>query len=93
MYKNVKHPTNAKNGHNEGKHVEGKEGMPAEEIADDEVEIGKTGGKPGTKSTPINEEHTYNRTQALTVDQYQPSAAAPITAPPPYAEAHLSRKV
>jgi hypothetical protein len=61
MNKNVKHPTNAKKGHNEGKHVEGKEGeqpgtiRPAEEIADDEVEIGKTGGKPGTKSTPITE--------------------------------------
>ena len=30
----------------------GKARRPAQEIADDEVEIGKTGGKPGTGSTP-----------------------------------------
>ena len=61
MNKNAKQPSNVKKEHDEGKHVEGKEGgqpgtvRPAEEIADDEVEIGKTGGKPGTKSTPITE--------------------------------------
>jgi hypothetical protein len=30
-----------------------KGGQPAQEIADDEVEIGKTGGKPGSGSQPI----------------------------------------
>jgi len=33
----------------------GQPGRAAQEIADDEVEIGKTGGKPGTENTPVTE--------------------------------------
>ena len=59
MNKNAKQQSNVKKEHDGGKHVQrgGQPGTvrPAEEIADDEVEIGKTGGKPGTKSTPITE--------------------------------------
>ena len=59
MNKNAKQPSNVKKGHNQDTHVEGgaQSGTvrPAQEIADDEVEIGKTGGKPGTKSTPVTE--------------------------------------
>lgn len=59
MKKTVKQSSNPNKKHDEGKHVqEGAEPgtvRPAEEIADDEVEIGKTGGKPGTESTPISE--------------------------------------
>ena len=32
----------------------GKARRPAQEIADDEVEIGKTGGKPGAGGAPIS---------------------------------------
>ena len=56
MNKNVKKPSNPKKG--EGKRqggVQPETVLPAEEIADDEVEIGSTGGKPGTQSTPITQ--------------------------------------
>jgi hypothetical protein len=56
MNKNAKQPSNVKKEHDVDKHVQGggqtETVRPAEKIADDEVEIGKTGGKPGTKSTP-----------------------------------------
>jgi hypothetical protein len=63
MKKTVKQSSNPKKKHDDGKHVqEGAEPGTvrpaeeiAEEIADDEVEIEKTGGKPGTESTPISE--------------------------------------
>ena len=52
MNKNAKQPSNVKKEHDGGKHLQkgGRSGSvrPAEEIADDEVEIGRTGGKPGT---------------------------------------------
>jgi hypothetical protein len=59
MKKNLKQTANAKKRHNEDKHLgrgaqtADSKDRPAQEIADDEVEIAKTGGKPGTKSTPI----------------------------------------
>jgi hypothetical protein len=59
MNKDAKQPSNVKKEHDVDKHVQGggQAGTvrPAEEIADDEVEIGRTGGKPGTKRTPITE--------------------------------------
>jgi len=59
MNKNAKQPSNVKKGHNGGQRVQGdaQPGIvrPAQAIAEDEVEIGKTGGKPGTKSTPLTE--------------------------------------
>ena len=59
MDKSEKQPSNVKKGPAGGKHVQpgAQPGTvrPAQEIADDEVEIGKTGGKPGTKSTSITE--------------------------------------
>ena len=54
MIKNAKQPSDPKKG--ESKHqgdVNPETDLPAEEIADDEVEIGSTGGKPGTQSTPV----------------------------------------
>jgi hypothetical protein len=55
MNKDAKQPSNVKKEHDVDKHVQAGAVRPAEEIADDEVEIGRTGGKPGTKSTPITE--------------------------------------
>jgi hypothetical protein len=58
MTKAVKQQS-TKKGQGEGQHVQGgaQPGtvQPAQEIADDEVEIGETGGKPGTNSTPVTE--------------------------------------
>lgn len=51
MKKNVKEPSNPRKG--EGKRQRGVQPrtvLPAEEIAEDEVEIGSTGGKPGAGS-------------------------------------------
>ena len=52
MKKHAKQQSREKKDRNDG----AREGVqpdnePAQEIADDEVEIGKTGGKPGTKNT------------------------------------------
>ncbi len=54
MNKNVKQPSNPKKG--DGKRqgdLQPRTVLPAEEIADDEVEIGSTGGKPGAQGRPI----------------------------------------
>jgi hypothetical protein len=59
MNQSVKQPREKQKRDNEGKHR--KKGTqletvpPAEEIADDEVEIGTTGGKPGTKGEPVTD--------------------------------------
>jgi len=55
----MKHPSDAKEIDDRkksaagGAPIAGKNDRPAQEIADDEVEIGKTGGKPGEGSRPI----------------------------------------
>jgi len=65
MDKSAKQPSNVKKGPAGGKHVQrGAQPdtvRPAQEIADDEVEIGKTGRQAR------NEEHAHERTQALGV--------------------------
>jgi hypothetical protein len=56
MTKNVKDHDRAKEADKKarrGAPAAGKTEPPAQEIADDEVEIGKTGGKPGEGSRPI----------------------------------------
>ena len=59
MDKSMKHPSGAKEiddrkkSAGEGAPTAGKNDRPAQEIAYDEVEIGKTGGKPGEGSRPI----------------------------------------
>ena len=58
MTKSVKHPSRAK-ANDRGKEagrgvrVAMKTNQPAQEIADDEVEIAKTGAKPGENSRPM----------------------------------------
>jgi len=54
MTKNVKNPTTAKKADKKTRRgAPGKTEPPAQEIADDEVEIAETGGKPGEGSSPI----------------------------------------
>ena len=53
--KNAKHPSDVKKKHDKRVQGTGQPGRAAQEIADDEVEIGKTGGKPGTENTPVTE--------------------------------------
>jgi len=61
MDKSMKHPGGAKEKEIDDRKksaggdapTAGKSDRPAQEIADDEVEIGKTGGKPGEGSRPI----------------------------------------
>jgi hypothetical protein len=54
MTKNAKDPTTAKKADKKiRRDTPGKTEPPAQEIADDEVEIAETGGKPGEGRSPV----------------------------------------